>query len=432
MTPRAGGAKPGMILPFLLVLLLFGSILAALALEVAASTSHLAQSHIDQMWGINEGLSALEQGKEWLLREIETTGDLPRWLDGKSFEDGLVSPEEWSVSGNGNLLVHEETTREGQFCVSLEVYDLDYRLSSALEAEASLPPCFFGSFSLFGGTEMVDPETEKRLSSRGDIVLSGDPALSVEEGSASLSGEGEAFVLFEEDGDGHSLSSPNGEARVSFCLPGTGAALPEGFDLGFRLGPSAGIPEMAFSSGYSISFSVDDPAHPENRDSLILRQNDPGDGGGGTGNILARIPFPYCRSLNLPDQERYLAYLSRVHEILLRFEGNQATVVLDPGKGTLEKRLDSAIAPPSDMETSRSLVGLRIRSRSGSVLSIPSLRLHPADAQGYFRECREKGFYLVRAVVQRGHSFRAYETVLSADLPSRKVQGLSWEEKPRF
>jgi hypothetical protein len=180
-----------------------------------------------------------------------------------------------------------------------------------------------------------------------------------------------------------------------------------------------------------VSFSIEDPVYPENRDRLILKRNSP-EGDPGREEILSRIPFPYCRSLNIQDQERYRASLSPVHEIRLDFDGERATVVLDPGKGTFEKRLEAFIEPPSSPEGLPMPLGLRVRSSPGTGLEISSLRLHPADSQGYFPECKRRGFYLVRAIVKGNHIHQTYETILSADLSSGKVQGIAWQEKPFF
>ncbi len=118
--------------------------------------------------------------------------------------------------------------------------------------------------------------------------------------------------------------------------------------------------------------------------------------------------------------------------MLLRFENNRATVVLDPGKGNLEKRLEAGIEPPSPIDGLPAVTGLRVRSRSGATTQVTSLRIHPADTLGYFPECKERGFYLVRAVVRNDHAIRTFETILSSDLSSGKVQELAWQEKPRL
>jgi len=431
LTLKRKRASHGMVLPLLLALLLFGSLLLGLALDEIESAVRTANIHIEQVCGTNEGISALERGRGWVLKQIEETGSLPRWLDGKPLEDGLLSPEEWSGSNKASLRVHEEELDKEHLAVSLEVLDLDYRLSSGLKGEKSLPPCFFEKFSLFGGTEMVDPETGKHLSLLGDIVLSGDTECSVGEGSANIYGDGQATVLFEEDSKGSTLSSPNGEARIVFHLSESEAVFPDGFDLGFRLGAAPRHPDEAMTSGYSVSFSIEDPDHPENRDRFILKRNGPANGAARE-EILASIPFPYCRSLNIQDEERYRTYLSQVHEIRLSFYGDRANIVLDPGTGTLEKHLEASIEPPSSPEGNPMPLGLRVRSRKGAILDIPSLRIHPADSQGYFPECKRRGFYLVRAIVQGNHIHQTYETILSADLSSQKVQEIAWQEKPFF
>jgi len=431
LTLKRKRASHGMVLPLLLAVLLFGSLLFGLALDEIESAFRTANIHIEQVCGTNEGVSALERGRGWVLEQIEETGSLPRWLDGKPLEDGLLSPEEWNVSNKASLRIHEEELEKEHLTVLLEVLDLDYRLSSGLKGDKSLPPCYFDDFSLFGGTETVDPETGKHLSLLGDIVLSGDTECSFREESANFYGEGLATVLLEEDSQGHSLYSPNGEARIVFHLSESEGVFPDGFDLGFRLGAAPRHPEEAMSSGYSVSFSIEDPVHPENRDRFILKRNSPANGAARE-EILASIPFTYCRSMNIQDQERYRAYLSQVHEIRLGFDGDRATVVLDPGKGTLEKRLEAFIDPPSSPEELSMPLGLRVRSRTGAGLAISSLRIHPADSQGYFPECKRRGFYLVRAIVQGNHIHQTYETILSADLSSRKVQGVAWQEKPFF
>ncbi|GEM_PF-5574402 len=421
----------GMVLPLLLVVLFFGSLLAAMAMIEVERTARSGQSHIDQVMSANAGISELERGRAWLSREMSETGALPRWLENTPTEDGLLSLDEWNAAKSDILLVYDEDRIEGDLAVSLEVFDLDYRHVSALETEEALPPCLFDYFSLFGGMQMVGPGTENHLSALGDIALSGDLLFSIEENNAAFCGEGEAAILFEEEGTGHSLSSPNGEARIVFSLSGSGDVFPEGFDLGFRLGGTTGQPEEAFLSGYSASFSVEDPVNPENRDRLLLKRNDPGDGAK-SGEVLARIPFPYCRSVNVQDQERYRAYLSEPHEILLRFENDLAMVVLDPGKGSLEKRLEAVVETPASVEAVQSLMGFRVRSRTDATTQVSSLRIHPADTLGYFQECKERGFYLVRAIARSDHAVRTFETILSSDLASGKVQELSWEEKPCF
>ena len=423
--------RPGIVLPLILVILLFGSLLAGLSMIEVERASWAGQSRIGQVMSVNEGLSALERGMAWLSREMAETGDLPRWLENSPTEDGVLSLDEWNTEKTGILRVYDEERVTGPFAVSLEVFDLDYRYASELEKEESLPPCLFDYFSIFGGIQMVDAQAENRLMTLGDIALSGDLLLSAGENDVTFCGEGQAAILLEEDATGHSLSSPNGEIRIDFSFSGPGDVFPEGLDLGCRLGGSAGKPGEAFLSGYSASFCIEDPENPENRDRLILRRNSPSEGAE-SGNILARIPFPYCRSLNVQDQERYRAYLSATHEILLRFENDLVTVVLDPGKGNLEKHLEAVIEFPSPIETIPAPMGLRVRSRAGSATQVTSLRIHPADTFGYFQECKERGFYLVRAVVRTDHTIRTFETILSSDLASRKVQELSWEEKAHF
>ena len=423
--------RPGLVLPLLLVILFLGSLLAAVSMTEVERTARAGKIHIDQFMSVNEGLSALERGRAWLCREMAETGDLPRWLENSPTEDGVLSLDEWNAAKSGILRVYEEERIQGPLAVALEVFDLDYRYSSALEKEESLPPCLFDYFSLFGGIQMVDPLTESHLLALGDVALSGDILVSLEEGKTSLSGEGQSFILFEEDGEGRSLSSPNGETRIVFNLSGTEDIFPEGLDLGFRLDGTEGKPEEGFLSGYSVSFSVEDPLNPENRDRLLLKRNGSSESDGSE-EILSRIPFPYCRSLNVQDQERYRTYLSATHEILLRFENDLATVVLDPGKGNLEKRLEAVIESPFPFEAIPAVTGLRVRSKAGATTQISSLRIHPADSLGYFRECKEKGFYLVRVVVRADDAVRTFETILSSDLASRKVQELAWEEKPCF
>lgn len=423
--------RPGMVLPLLLVILFFGSLLGILSMTEAERTARSGQFHIDQAMSVNEGICALERGRAWLSRVMSETGELPRWLGNDPADDGLLDLDEWNASKSGLLRVYGEERDQGQLSVSLEVFDLDYRHASALDKDPSLPPCYFDYFSLFGGTEMVDPGVEKHLLALGDFAISGDCPFVIDEKELCFSGEGQALILFEEDASGHSLSSPNGETRIEFSLAGTEGAFPDRLDLGFRLDGAAGKPEQAFLSGYSASFSIEDPENPENRDRLILRRNSP-DAGAASGTLLARIPFPFCRSLNVQDQERYRAYLSSPHEILLRFENDLATVVLDPGKGTLEKRLEAVIESPSPIGTIGAPTGLRVLSRTGATTRVSSLRIHPADNLGYFQECRERGFYLVRAVVRADHAVRTFETVLSSDLVSRKVQELAWREKPRL
>ena len=422
--------RPGMVLPLLLVILFLGSLLAAVSMTEVERTARVGQSHIDQAMSVNEGLSAIGRGRAWLSREMSETGDLPRWLENSPVEDGILSLDEWNAAKSGILRVYGEERIQGPLAISLEVFDLDYRYSSALEKEESLPPCLFDYFSLFGGIQMVDPLAESHIMALGDLALSGDILFSAGENNVTFCGEGQAAILFEENNTGHSLSSPNGETRISFNLSGSGDVFPEGLDLGFRLRGTGAKPGEAFLSGYSVSFSVEDPA-PENRDRLLLKRNDPGNGAGG-GEILSRIPFPFCRSLNLQNQERYRAYLSAPHEMLLRFENNRATVVLDPGKGNLEKRLEAGIEPPSPIDGLPAVTGLRVRSRSGATTQVTSLRIHPADTLGYFPECKERGFYLVRAVVRNDHAIRTFETILSSDLSSGKVQELAWQEKPRL
>lgn len=423
--------RRGMVLPLLLVILLFGSLLAAMAMTEAERASRSGQSHIDQVMSVNEGLSALGRGRAWLSREMSEAGELPRWLENSPTEDGILSLDEWNAAKSSNLRVYDEERFSGPFTVSLEVFDLDYRCASALDKEKLLPPCLFDYFSLFGGIEMVDPLTENHLLASGDLALSGDIRFSAGESNLTFCGDGQAAILLEEDATGRSLSSPNGETRIAFNLSGSGDVFPEGLDLGFRLRGTGVKPDESFLSGYSVTFSVEDPVNPENRDRLLLKRNNPGNGADG-GKILARIPFPYCRSLNVQNQERYRAYLSAPHEILLRFENDLATVFLDPGKGNLEKRLETVIEPPSPIAGLPAMVGLRVQSRSGATTQVTSLRIHTADTLGYFQECKERGFYLVRAVVQKDHAIRTFETILSSDLSSRKVQELAWQEKPRL
>lgn len=423
--------RRGMVLPLLLVILFLGSLLAAMGMTEVERTARSGQSHIDQVMSVNEGISELERGRAWLLCEMAESGHLPRWLENTPTGDGNLSLDEWNAAKSDILRVYDEERVNGPFAVSLEVFDLDYRHDSALDKEKSLPPCLFDYFSLFSGIQMVDPLAESRLMALGDLSLSGDILTSAVENIVTFCGEGEAVILLEEDRQGNSLSAPNGEARIDFSLSGSGDVFPEGLDLGFRLGGTADKPEEAFFSGYAASFCIEDPENPENCDRLLLKRNDSGNADK-SGEVIARIPFPYCRSLNVQNQERYRAYLSAPHEILLRFENNRATVVLDPGKGDLEKRLETAIEPPSPFEGLPAMMGLRVRSRSGSTTQVTSLHIHPADTLGYFQECRERGFYLVRAVVRSDHSIRTFETILSSDLASGKVQELAWQEKPRL
>lgn len=422
--------RKGMVLPLLLVVLFFGSLLAGLALKEVESAAELSRIHLGQLGGDNEGLSALARGINWLRQRMFSGGTLPRWLDDKPFEDGLLCADEWAASGKANLLVHEEDTGSPDHC-RLEVYDLDYRFSEEMEQDGSLPPSFFDLFSVSGGTEMAKPEVLNHLYALNDVSLSGDVAARMENGEDRYSGEGEACLVFEEDESGNSLSNPNGEIVIRFRLTGSLGTYPDGFDLGFRLAPVKDFPEKAFNTGYSASFSVDGENRPENRDRFLIKQHANSEEGKSE-VVLATIPFPYCRSSNLIDQDRYQAYLSQPHEIRLRFVPGRVTAVLDPGEGILEKTISAPIDPVAANLSSPMVCGLRVRGRSGGTLSIASLRIHPADAQGYFPECRKTGFYMVRATVRGPRQARVFETIVSADLATKKITTLAWEERPFF
>ncbi len=424
-------ARRGMVLPLLLVILLFGTLLAGLALKEVESAAELSRIHVEQRSGYNEGLSVLGRGTDWILQHLSSSKTLPRWLENRPFEDGLLSAEEWASSGKANLLVHEEEIGGDPFPCSLEVYDLDFRLSAELENDKSLPPSCFDLFSLFGGTEMADARATEHLFALGDVVLSEDATLTVEDGENVISGKGDAYLVFEEDGLGNSLSSPNGETVIRFRLTERQGIFPAGFDLGFRLLPVKGFPEKAFCSGYSASFSVDEENHPENRDRFLLKRN-ANDGEGESENVLASIPFPFCRSAGSFDQERYRSYLSRPHEIRLRVEPERVTAVLDAGEGYLEKKISAPLEPVPFFNSDPMVDGLRFRGRPGGTLSVSSLRIHTTDAQGYYPECRRTGFYLVRAVVREPRWSRVFETIVSADSVLTKITNLAWEEMSFF
>ncbi len=418
-------SNKAMILPLLLVVLLFGSLLAGLSIDLVESTARNAQIHINQLEETNEGISLLEKGRGWLVRQIEEQGNLPRWFDSDPTEEGLLSQGEWNPDNHAPLRIYSEVDGSGS---TLEVLDLDYRAGLLLEGAPSLPPCFYDRFSLFGGTGMVDTDTGKLLVPPEDLSVSGDLQLSEEKGGVTFSGSGEALILFTGKNDEGNLSSPNEEVRLRFCFPGNNGPLPKGLDIGFRLSQTGKTPETLFSQGYSLSFSIEDPLNPENRDSLILRTNGTGSPEK-QGEIIARIPFPYCRSLNVQDQERYRAYLADIHEVRLDFSGDAFRAVLDEGKGTLEKDLESNIDAPS-FPSAEGLVALRVRSLEGTRTVVSSLRLYPEDERGYFLECRRRGYYLVRGLVRKDGTSRVYESILSADLGSGKIEQLAWRENP--
>ncbi len=424
--------KRGMVLAILLIVLLFGSLLAGLAMTEVESTHNVSQEHIDQLLETNAGLSALERGKSWLASFLSEKGQIPRWLDGIPTEDGLLDGEEWAKEGAKRLDVYSEGQTIGTMSVSLDILDLDFRLSPALEQEENVPPCLFDSFSLSGGTETVTPETENRLSALNDILLSEDMGLTVRDGNATLSGNGTATVLFEEDSQGLPLSAENGEIVAVFTLSGRDGDFPDTLDLGFRLARSTGHPDEAFRSGYAVSFCVNDAKNSDIHDCLLLERTVP-DGNDSNKEILARIPFPFCRSGNSFLQERYLDYLSATHEIHLSFQGNHVKATLDAGKGDLSRQLDTNIDTPPFTESLSGQVGLRLcSSHSGASLALPTLRIHPTDNQGYFTECRGRGFYLLKAVVKKGARERTFETLISADLPTRKLEVLGWQELAFF
>lgn len=417
-----------MILPLLLVVLLFSCFLGGLALYEVESAARVAQVHVDQMQGTNEALSALEKGKGWLSREIAERGRLPRWLDKDLDGDGLLETEEWGASGEEILTVHgEEKTKNKGLDVSMAVLDLDYRRSSALETDASLPPCLYEAYSLFAGIEMAGPEGLGHLLELRGVCVSGDVAFTSEpEAPVLFSGEGEVLIPLQQDPSGQVLECANGEIRTSFRFSLSEGGTPGCLELGFRLQAAPVQPEEIFKTGYSAVFCVEDPDHPENRDRLLLKKN----GNGPSAEVLASIPFPRCRSLNVQMQELYRAYLSSSHELFLHFVGNTVKVVLDPGKGILEKKLEATVDTPANTEENPLLMGLAASPGSGTSLSVSSLRLHPADQKGYFPECEQTGFYLVRASVVMDNRCRAFEMLVSADCGSGRVESLAWQEKP--
>lgn len=424
---RRRSARRGMVLPLLLLVLLFGSILAGLLLKEAQSAADLSSLQAGQALVENEGISAVNRGEGWILEQMESKGALPRWLDGKPSENGLLEQGEWGLEGRGTLLVHEEVFHEGPLACSLKIYDLDYRLAGPLLGDSSLPPSYFELFCLSGGAEMADPRAIGRLAGRGDVSLPGGMSLDTAGGALQFSGNGEGVLLFEEDAEGSSLSGENGEVRIRFRLSGGSETLPGGLDLGFRM--AAGDPSSAFASGFSASFCVEDEGCPENRDRFLLKRNT---GGSGEGEVLARIPFPFCRSENPFDQERYLAYLSRIHELRVRFEPEGITATFDPGHGTLEKTLSVRLESSSPPGLGASCTGLRVRSRAGGSLSVFSLRVHPADEKGYFPECRQRGYYLIKADVTGPALHKSFETIVSADLVSGRLLRLAWTVLPFF
>jgi hypothetical protein len=71
--------RKGMVLPLLLVVLFFGSLLAGLALKEVESAAELSRIHLGQLGGNNEGLSALARGINWLRQRMYSGGTLPRW-----------------------------------------------------------------------------------------------------------------------------------------------------------------------------------------------------------------------------------------------------------------------------------------------------------------------------------------------------------------
>ncbi len=421
--------RRGMILPLLLLVLLFGSLLAGMLLKEAQSVSELSDLLVEQAVGSSAGVSAISQGEAWILAQLEAKETLPRWLDGKPSENGLLEMEEWVLRGRGNLLVKEAEFHQGKFACSLKIYDLDYRLADPLLGDPSLLPSYFDLFCFSGGSEMAAARAMDRLLEREDVSLSGGISLDATGEKLEFSGEGQAVLLFEEDAGGASLSGSNGEVSIRFRLSGGSGTLPKGFDLGFRLAASGGRLSSAFDSGFSASFCVEDEACPENRDRLLLKRNAIRTG---EEAILARIPLPFCRSANPFDQERYLAYLSRAHELRLLFEPEGVTAVLDPGEGNLEKTLSVRLDSPSNSGQPPLFTGLRIHGRSGGSVSISSLRVHPCDEKGYFRECRRRGYYLLEAVVTGPHLCQAFETIVSADLASRRINRLAWTVLPFF
>lgn len=417
-----------MILPLLLVVLFLGALLAGLALEEAQSTAGLSELHQEQLTCSCEGVSVVNRGEAWILGQMEKDGVLPRWLNGKPFEDGL--PGDGVLGGRGNLLLYREESAQGPLSCTLEIYDLDYRTADPLMGDPSLPPSYFDFYSLHGGTEFSDGPALDRLSAIGDVSLSDGASLQAENGACLLSGNGQAFLVFGEDVQGNSLAGSNGEVIVRFRLTGSPGNLPAGFEIGFRLAPAGHDPENAFRSGFSAAFSVEDDSRPENRDRLLLKQNavEPD----GSDRILACMPFPSCRSSNPFDQERYAAYLAGPHELRIRFEPEGVTVVLDPGEASLEKRLSVSVGAVSDPSKKPLFAGLRFRGGSGGGLTLLSLRVHPADEQGYFPECRKTGFYLIRAEASGPRFRQVYETIVSADPGSKQVERLSWTALPFF
>jgi len=416
-----------MILPLLLVVLLFSCFLGGLALYEVESAARVAQVHVDQLWGTNEALSALEKGKGWLRQDIAVRGRLPRWLDNEEDEDGLLETEEWTGVGEDALTVYSEAKPKEGLNVSMEVLDLDYRPSSALKAEDSLPPCLYEAYSLFGGIEMADLDGLGHLLALGGVSVSGDVTFTWEpEVHFIFSGEGKISIPLEQDPSGLPLECANGEIRTSFRFSLSGNGTPGSLELGFRLHDAPGQPEEVFKTGYSAVFCVEDPDHPENRDCLLLRKN----GEGPAAEVLASIPFPRGRSLNVQMQELYRAYLSSGHELALHFVGDTVKAVLDPGKGLNEKTLETAVQIPAKPDEGHLLTGLAVSPGPGTSLSVSSLRLHPADHKGYFPECEKTGFYLVRACVVRDNRRRTFEMLLSADCDSGKVESLAWHEKP--
>lgn len=416
-----------MILPLLLVVLLFSCFLGGLALYEVESAARVAQVHVDQLWGTNEALSALERGKGWLRGEIAERGSLPRWLENEEDEDGLLETEEWTGVGEKALKVYSEAVSKKGLDVSMEVLDLDYRRSPALEADASLPPCLYEAYSLFGGIEMAGQGGLGRLLALGGVSVSGDVDIASEpETPVLFSGEGEVLVPLRQDPSGLPLECVNGEIRTAFRFCSSGNGTPGNLELGFRLHDAPRQPEEAFKTGYSVAFCVEDPEHPENRDRFLLKKN----GEGSAAEVLASIPFPRCRSLNVQLQELYRAYLSSDHELFLHFVGNTVKAVLDPGKGSFEKSLETTIDLPANAEENRLLMGLVVSPGFGTSLSVSSLRLHPADQKGYFPECGKTGFYLVRACVTRDNRRRTFEMLLSADCETGRVESMAWQEKP--
>jgi len=422
-------SRRGMVLPLLLLVLLFGSLLTGMLLKEAQSVSELSNLLVEQATGTSAGVSAISRGEAWILEQLVTKEAVPRWLDGKPSENGLLELDEWILLGRGNLLVKEDEFHQGELACSLKIYDLDYRLADPLLGDSSLLPSYFDLFSLSGGSELVDPRAMGRLLAREDVSLSVGMSLDATAEELVFSGEGQAVLLFEEDAAGTSLSGSNGEVSIRFRLSEGSGTFPKGLDLGFRLVDPEGKPSSAFDSGFSASFCVEDEACPENRDRLLLVRNA---GGRGEEAILSRIPFPYCRSANPFDQERYMAYLSRPHELRLRFEPEGVTAVLDPGEGPLEKSLSVRLECPFNPSLDPFYSGLRIHGQTGGSVSISSLRVHPADEKGYFHECRQRGYYLLEAVVTGPHLCQAFETIVSADLVSKRLCRLAWTALPCF